>query len=1089
MKKLQKFVLAALAMFVTVASFAQVTTSSLSGQVTDKQGAVVGAAVIATHTPSGTRYYAISNNDGRYSIQGMRSGGPYEVSFQLMGYQTAVYQEIALPLGEVYTQNAVLNEASELLDEVIVYATTSHFTTEKTGASTNISSSQMEAMPTVSRSLTDLTKLSPYANGMSFAGGDGRSTNFTLDGANLNYNFGLSSKLPGGGSPISVDAIDEVQVVIAPYDVRQTNFIGGGVNAVTKSGTNTFKGTAYMYYKSQDMRGNTVAGQDLGERKAASNRIIGFTLGGPIIKNKLFFFVNAEATTAPGQVINYRANKGGEKAEGNVSRTTESDLQKVKDFCMQKWGYDTGSYTDFPGDESNYKVLARIDWNIADGHRLAVRYNFTRNLSWSAPNANSADTGARLSNTYRVGNQSFAFANNMYSQQNNVQTISVDLNSKFSETFSNQFLATVSQLDDVRGSNSDPFPHIDIMYENKLEPYMSLGYELFTWNNGVKNQIITVKDDATFLAGNHKVILGANFEHQYANNAYMRNGALYYRYASLDDFLNQATPESFAITYGWNGNLNPTAQVTFNTVGLYAQDEWDVSKNFKLTYGVRFDTMIFDESDIARNEKFYAHTYRDGMKIDTGSWPNTRVQINPRVGFSWDVNGDKTMKLRGGIGIFQGRIPLVFFTNMPTNAAMVQNSVQFMSNYTNGVKTGYDSRLDQFKGGIITDVATAIDKLGLQTEISESNHADSNKQVDVDKNFRMPQTLKTSLAMDYQLPVDFPLSVTVEGILNKTIWGVSMDNINLDNDAIAKNRFSGADSRYIYPSNKGYVDETKISKNNINAVRLVNTREGYGYSANITVNATPVRNLDLMLAYTRTESKEITGMPGSDPISAWQGIYTVNGPNFATLQRSQYVVPDKVIGNLTWNFWGNKSHLSLYYQGYAGSSISFIYKNDLNGDGLSTDLIYIPTDSREINFVSEAASDAFWKFVEQDKYLSKHKGEYAEAYSAYSPWTHRIDLRFAQDIKFRIGNSTNKFQLSIDLMNAGNLLNSNWGIYKTASSCNNGAILEYKGVNAKNEPTFDFVKNNGEYITKTWSNVVSYAQCWNFQVGIKYMFN
>ena len=682
-KKIVSFVMALL---VSLTVLAQVTTSSLNGRVIDESGEpLYGAVVTAVHTPSGSQYHAIANSDGRYTIEGMRPGSDYEIQFSFLGCQTVTLKDVTLSLGEAYVQNAELKSSNEL-EEVVVVASTSKFTTEKTGASTNISNRQLTSVPMISRSISDVAKISPYANGMSFAGGDGRSTNFTVDGANFNNNFGLSDALPGGGSPISLDAIEEVQVVIAPFDVRQSNFIGGGVNAITKSGTNTFKGSAYTYFQNQDTRGNRINGNDLGARAQESKTIYGFTLGGPIVKNKLFFFVNYEQTMQPGQVIKYRANAGGEANTGNVSRTTLTDLAAVQKFMSDKYGYDTGSYTDFPADQSNRKILARIDWNIAPGHRLALRYNQTNNVAWNAPNGNSSDTGYRLNGTYRVGNQSMAFANNMYSMENNVRTWSLDYNARFSDRVSNQLLATYSNIEDVRGSKSSQFPHVDIIKQTPdgvWQPYMSAGYELFTWNNGVHNKVWTVKDDVTILAGSHKIIAGVNYEHQFANNAYMRNGTGYYRYAWTDevnivDVLN-GTPESFAITYGWNGNLNPNAQVTFNQIGVYAQDEWNISPKFKLTYGIRFDDLMFDEKDIATNKAIIAYDFRDGKKIDTGRWPNNHIQVSPRVGFVWDVKGDKSLKVRGGTGLFQGRLPLVYFTNMPTNAGMVQNSVQYKS--------------------------------------------------------------------------------------------------------------------------------------------------------------------------------------------------------------------------------------------------------------------------------------------------------------------------------------------------------------------------------------------------------------------------
>jgi hypothetical protein len=1081
-------------LFFSFSASAQITTSSINGQILSDSGEkLVGATVIAVHVPSGTNYYAVANIDGRYAIQGMRPGGPYEIRVHLLGYQTSLFQDIVLQLGVTFTQDAVLTISTEELEGVVVIASPgSKFSNEKTGAATNISSSQIGRMPTINRSISDIARISPYANGMSFAGGDGRSTNFTVDGANFNNNFGLSPNLPGGGNPISMDAIDEIQVVIAPFDVRQTNFIGGGINAITKSGTNTFKGTAYTYYRNQDMRGNKINGKELDERAKESNTVYGFTFGGPIIKNKLFFFTNFEMEKTPGQVINYRANKGGETAEGNVSRTLASDMQKVQDFMMQKYGYDTGSYTDFPGDQSNMKLLARIDWNISDNHRLNLRYNYTKNTAWNAPNGNSSDTGYRLNGTYRVGNQSMAFANNMYSMDNKVQSISADLNSRFTDNLSNQLLVTFSKIDDVRGSKSAPFPHIDIMAgkdgsgKQIMEPYMSLGYELFTWNNGVHNNILTIKDDITWLKGKHKVLAGVSYEYQFADNAYMRNGTMYYRYNSLDDFLNSRTPESFAITYGWNGEPNPNARVTFNQIGFYVQDEWSISNKFKLTYGVRFDELLFDNSDIATNKAIYDLTFRDGEKIDTGLWPKANLQISPRVGFIWDVKGDKSLKVRGGTGLFAGRLPLVFFTNMPTNAGLVQNSVQFRTSYKNGVPTGYDKRLDVFNGGMMTNVQDAIKALGLQAELNESNHVAGSKISGVDPNFKMPQIWKSSIALDWQLPVSFPLTLTGEFMFNKVVSGVTIDNINIDNTMNWK-RFRGADNRLIYPSNYA------LNKGK-NAVVLTNTNKGYGYTANITLNAQPVRNLDIMVAYTMTESKEVSGLPGSDPVSTWQGLITIDGPNFGTVQRSQYVVPHRLIASVNYFlpfkiFGGKGLHLNLFYSGSSGSGYSYVYSNDMNGDGINRDLMYIPKNDSEINFKTDADRAAFWKFVEQDKYLNTHKGEYAEAYAARSPWVHRFDLRIAEDFAFNIGNTRHNFQLVFDFMNIGNLLNSKWGVYQTNAISNNSAILKYEGQNAKKQPVFSMYQKDGNYLTQSYDYNYHYGQCWKFQIGIRYLFN
>jgi len=1088
------FLLAVLSFLFVIPTQAQVTTASMSGTVMFQDEPVIGATVLAVHEPSGTNYGTITNVDGRFSLQGMRTGGPYKVTISYVGYQSAVYSGITLQLGENYNLNVKLKESSETLDEIVITAAKTKFNTEKTGATTNISSSQITSLPTINRSISDIARLSPYASDMSFAGGDGRSTNFTVDGANFNNNFGLSDNLPGGGNPISMDAIEEVQVVIAPFDVRQTNFIGGGINAITKSGTNTFKGSAYTYFQNQNMRGNSIDGEDLGARAKESKTIYGATFGGPIIKNKLFFFANVEVEKQPQQVIKWRARTEGEQPDENnyISRTTLSDMQKVSDFLRDKYGYDTGSATNFPADEKNLKLLGRIDWNITNGHKLSVRYNYTKNTAWNAPNANSMDggSGSRLYNTSRVGYQSMSFANSMYSQDNKVSSVSADLNSRFSDKISNQLLFTYTDIEDMRGTNSSPFPFIDILAGKDaegnqiMEPYMSAGYELFTYNNGVKNKITSVIDNFTYFAGDHKITAGISFEHQLASNAYMRNGTGYYRYSSLDDFLNGAAPETFAWTYGYNGVSDPKAQVTFNQIGFYAQDEWNIRPNVKLTYGIRFDDLIFDNSDLQRNDAIYDLDF-GGKHIDTGKWPKSRMQISPRVGFVWDVFKDNSLKVRGGTGIFTGRLPLVFFTNMPTNSNMVQNAVVFGTKYENGIAVSHDSRLDQLAGGMITNVDDAIKKFGLPTTIE--NPVAGSKISGVKDNFKMPQIWKTSLAVDYQLPTSFPLSVTGEFIYNKNINAVTLENINIK-DPSNWEHFNGADNRLIYPSDYAYVSGK-------NAVVLTNTSKGHGYTANVTVNAQPVEDLNMMLAYTHTESKEISGLPGSDPVSTWQGMLTIDGPNFATVQRSRYVVPDKVIAavnyNLPFRHKGllRKTSLNLFYSGYSASGYSFAYTNDMNGDGINNDMMYIPKDDSEIKFKNEADRTAFWNFVDQDSYLKNHKGEYAEAYAARAPWVHRFDLRITEDFSFKAGKTEHHFQLSLDFMNIGNMINSKWGVMKNASSSNGCRILKYEGMDDNKTPIFSMYKINGEYPTETYSYNRIYTECWKMQVGIRYIFN
>lgn len=1088
MVKKMRFLVATLILMVATVMQAQVTTSSMSGRVTDNEGPVIGATVIATHVPSGTTYGTVTNMDGRYNLNGMRVGGPYTVEVSYIGYGKNIASNITLSLGENYAHNVVLTEESTTLDEVVVSATRSKFSSEKTGAVTNITNTQIANLPTVSRSITDITRLSPYGgNGMSFAGTDGRTANFTVDGANFNNNFGLSDRLPGGGNPISIDAIEELQVVIAPYDVRQTNFIGGGVNAITKSGTNTFKGSAYVYHRNENMRGDMAAGNPIaGARAQDRNTLYGATLSGPIIKNKLFFFVNGEMAKIPTVANTWRASTNGVADPNNyISRTTEKDLQTVSDFVKSKYGYETGSYTSFPADESNYKFLARLDWNINDQHRLALRYNYTKNTSWFSPNASSMDGGTRMSEA-RMSQASMSYANSMYSMNNLVNSYSLDLNSRFSNNLSNQFLATFSKLDDLRGSNSTPFPFIDILKDGQA--YLSLGYELFTWNNAVHNNVWNVKDELIWYAGNHKVVGGIAYEYKMADNAYMRNGTGYYRYTSLDDFLNGATPEIVNLTYGYDGELNPAARVRTNTIGVYGQDDWNVNDKLKLSYGLRIDGLFFNNSDLITNKAIYDLDY-NGRHIDTGKWPNTNVIISPRLGFVYDAFGDRSLKFRGGTGLFSGNLPLVFFTNMPTNGGMVQYQAQI--NAANAAKKGFT--MDTFAGGLVTDgngqatTQALLDKLaslGYPTTISPEDGTVPSAIAGVNPNFKMPQVWKSSLAVDYAFPTSFPFSVTVEGIFNKTINGVSMTDWSIPNVG-GFARFNGADNRPVYPA--GYRTNTK-------AFMLENTSRGYGWSGNIILNAKPASWIDMMASYTHTVAKDVTGMPGSNAESAFTYVPTVEGPNFIKLHNSQYVTPDRLVASMNIHDKSG-SHYSFIYEGWrGGANYSFMTVNDMNSDGYNYDAIYVPTDEQVANgsfrFKTEDDKTRFMDYVHNNSYLNKQQGKYAEAYSVYSPWVHRIDFSYKHDFVFNAANSKHTLQFGFDVKNLMNLFNSNWGVAKYLNTAigSDARVLKYEGVDADGVATFSTPKViNGD--TKTFTHAISIGQAWYMSVGLKYFFN
>ena len=1138
MKKRMLFLMA-LMLTTTMAVMAQITTSALAGKVSiqDTKEEVIGATVQVVHEPSGTRYTAVTNVDGRFSIQGMRTGGPYTVTVSYIGFETKTLKGINLILGETYDLPVWLSENANELTEVIISGKASKFAAEKTGASTNINSQMLAAMPTVSRSITDYTRLSPYGgNGMSFAGADGRTANFTVDGANFNNNFGLSSSLPGGGTPISIDAIEEMQVVVSPYDVRQTNFIGGGVNAITKSGTNTFKGTAYVYHQNENMRGDAVDREQIsGAREKDQKTTYGFTLGGPIIKNKLFFFANAEFVNIPTVVNRWQGADGDNPAdaENYVSRTTKADLQAVSDYVANKYGYNTGSYTSFPADEKNKKFLIRLDWNITDQHHLAVRYNYTKNTVWNAPNKTSMDGGPRLPSS-RMSEISMSYANAMYSMDNEVNSWTVDLNSRFTENLSNQLLFTYSKLDDLRGSDSSAFPFIDITrpLNGSNDNYIALGYELFTWNNAVHNTVWNIKDDVTYYAGNHKIMGGISFEHQMADNMYMRNGTGYYRFNTSEsmwkngvldaEMLFNSIPEVVALTYGYDGKEDPAARVRFNKLGIYAQDDWNVNDKLKLTYGLRVDGLFFNNSDLMTNQAIYDLDY-NGRHIDTGKWPSSALTLSPRLGFTYDVFGDKSLKVRGGTGLFSGRLPLVFFTNMPTNSNMVQYKGAWNATGKNG---GKKVDMSQFAGNIMTgntlrDYVTTHDAngnvvpatitdadgniirnpeaMGPVTIRPQDGEAGSTINA-VNPDFKMPQVWKTSIAVDYQIPVSFPFTATAEFIYNKTVNAACISDWAVK-DVGGYARFNGVDNRPIYQDYlMRYTNAAGKEVNMPNAYVLDNTSKGYGWSFNLTLNAQPFEWMSLMAAYTHTVSKELTGMPGSDASSAFTYIPSYEGPNSVMLHNSQFVTPDRFVASATIHD-NCSNHYSLIYETWrGGNNTTYLVQNDMNGDGFTYDVAYIPTDAevanKEFRFVSDDDAKRFLDFVHNNDYLKDRQGKYAEAYSAYSPWVHRLDFSYKHDFKLNVGKTKHMLQVGFDMKNVLNFFNSSWGVQKIANldfstapsnSVQYSRIIKYEGLDAQGYPTFSTpAAINGD--TTNWKPYHSLGQCWYASIGVKYFF-
>lgn len=1055
---------------------AQVTSSAITGIVTDnKNEGLPGATVVATHVPSGSQYGTVTNESGRYTIPAVRVGGPYKVTVTYVGYSEQAQENIFANLGTAANVNFTMQDGGTQLQEVTVTTNRGDvFSSDRTGASTTITSEQLRSMPTISRSINDFTRLSPQANGNSFGGRDSRYNNITIDGANFNNNFGISSSnLPGGSAqPISLDAIEEVQVNVAPYDVRQANFTGAGVNVITKSGTNQVKGTAYTYYRNENFNGRKIGKDTLTKSAATTNNIIGGSIGAPLIKNKLFFFVNGEFEKNVRPGFNWVASRPGLKGP-NVSKATAADLERVSNFVREKYGYETGPYEGY-GDnftQQNFKIVARIDWNINNNHKFNIRYSDVNNTDDNVVNGNSAPNPRGSSN--RLSQNALTYQNSNYSFQNSARSIAGELNSTFGGKFSNQLLATYTSIADVRTSKSSDFPFIDI--QNNKDNYISLGYELFSYNNNAKNTVFNVIDNFTYYAGKHTILGGVSYERMFFGNSFLRYGTSYYRFSSVDDFINGGTPSAYANTYSLVPGVKvPVAELTFGQGSAYIQDEYNVNSKLKLTAGVRLDLAFYPVAPI-ENPAITKLSFKNGEKITTGSWPTTKPAASPRVGFNWSET-DKGLQVRGGTGIFNGRLPFVWFTNQPNNSGVIQNTYE-----QTDAKKLVDFPFNPNPAG-------HLDKLPQQAGQSVPSSLAS-----VNPEFKMPRVWRTNLAVDKRLPGD--LSLTLEAIYTKDLVTVYQRNINY-NDPVSA--LKGADNRPLWTSATRRVIPS-ISE----AMVLDNTTSGGGLVLSAEIKKKFNKNLYSSLAYTFNNVQDLTGNPGSQAASAWSNNRAVGSLNDLPLAYADDVVPHRVVGSLSYRFeYLNNfaTTFSLFYEGKALGRYSYAYNGDLNGDGLNSDLLYIPKSPEEIIFenitnadksvkyTAQQQSDAFFKYIAQDSYLSANQGKYAERNGALLPWFNRWDLRLLQDFYVNVGGKRNTLQLSVDVLNVANLLKSSWGI-RQRNTINNGSILRFRSINKDGQPVYQLTEVTGGLPTKSYENVFAASTTWGAQVGLRYIFN
>ena len=1076
------FSLALISMFASIAAFAQVTTASIAGHVADNEGAVVGAPVVAVYTPTGASYYSVTDARGNYRINGLVPGGPYTVSIEMLGYRKVEHVGVYAPLGEVVTVNSELQEEALGLEAAIFIADSneSGMNIKRSGIGTSVSQRTITALPTTSRSLNDVMKLSPQAsltsNGLAVGGGNYRSSYVTIDGAAFNNAFGIGSNLPAGSSPISLDAIEQMSVNITPFDVRQSGFTGGAINAVTKSGTNEWSASVYNYFNNDQLIGDRVEDNRLSLNKSLYNTV-GFTLGGPIVKNKLFFFVNAEYSfdTSPGPIYTVR-EKDSDSFGGTVVRPTRAFMENVKKYLDDKYKYDPGRYQGYSLDTPDWKIMARLDWNINDVNKLTLRASHTKNYYSASPSNSINPLASSVYDRNNYGRTSIYaqyFESQRYFQEQNFTSFAAELNSNlFNGSALNLFRVTWSHQNEPRSWVGKEFPTVDIL-ENYTDNQgndhkavlTSFGLDPFTFGNLREVHTVVATDELSWTKGINNFVAGLQFEFDNTKNGYMQGGLGYYVYNSWEDFVNDAKPAAFAITHS---NRDDLAQVypSFNYMqaSAYLQDELNFSDNFKLTAGLRFEMPFYPSIAGNENAEFLdlakANAGSSIAGLSTADMPKARLNISPRIGFNWDILGNRDLILRGGSGIYTGRIPFVWIVSAVGNSNNIQ--AQYIdSDGTNPMTPHFHDNvkdiLNELYGG----------------SFKKQNLPAPTATTIMDKELRMPTTWKSSLALESYLPGG--VKATLEGIYNKDLSTVQVKKLGIkQGDGI---QLPGEPGKRVNWVSEGIKNS---QKGNVTPYYLTNSDvNGYYYSVTARLEKDFNFGLSLMAAYTYSDSKSITEGWGDQVSSAFTGMnYGKNGSNVAELGHSAYVSPNRLIANVSYRIDEGKgaTTIGLFYEGfnhfyvgnYSYTRYSYTISN-VTGDGGANNLMYIPTDSElgQMTFANDAQKAAFKEFIEGDRYLSSHRGQYSERGALVAPWMNRFNFKVSQDIRFDCAGKPTTLQIGLDINNVANLLNSNWGLAKRISADN---VLSHKdGVYSFTQPTWS--KYAGTY--NTWEMLLS----------------
>ncbi len=1094
MRKMKFSLLTMLMTLLGFGALAQETTSEIQGIVTDGTTGLGNASITAVHTPTGTKYTTTSRKDGRYNLPNLRVGGPYTLTVTFVGFKPEHQDNITLLLGQAYNADFKMTSNAATLNEVVVSGNRQNkiFSNNRTGSQEVINRTQIERLPTISRSLQDFTKLEPTSNGLSFGGRSNQYNNVTVDGANFNNSFGLSGTLGGqtGSQPISLDAIEQIQVNVSPYDIRQGGFTGAGINTVTRSGTNQFKGSIYEYFKNEDNQGYKVGNAQL-TKTPIKFSIKGFSVGGPIIKNKLFFFVSAEQVRQELPATSFIASDANHPiTPGSVSVANADTLSKLSAYLANKYGYKTGDFQNYSQKTQSDKITVKIDLNINPKNTLTLKYNYLKSsadqfASTSRNGFSGFPTGGQ------PGNNSMPFQGSGYVINNNFNIFIAELNTRFSNKMVNKFQVGFTQLRDFRSSqgNSD-LPLVDILLNGNI--YTTFGYEPFTYNNKLNTDNFQFSDIFTLYKGSHEITLGTQNSFKKYLNGFAPAYQGLYQFASLSDFYNNAPALRYAVQYSAlkDGSF-PYAKAGSNDISLFAQDKWNLKKNFTLTYGIRFDNSTYTGT-FDQNPDFAALTFVGGSHYDVGKKPKSALLVSPRLGLNWDVLGDKTLQVRGGGGIFSGPPPFVWISNQASN-----NGVQF--------------------GSIVKSGATAVtfnpDPAANKPGAGAANTSYSVALVD--NNFKYPSVLKTSLAIDKKLKNDWIL--TLEGTYTKDINAVYYSNVNLnETNAFA---LGGTDNRLRYltavsTSNKYYFAGSSAANPNLgNAILMKNSSKGYSSTTTFRVQKT-IKNLYLSAAYTHSRSKN-TAEGGSTAGSLWSGRSVGNAdPNAPNLANASWYQPHRVVAFASYKFSYAKyfaTSIGLYFEAAPNGVTSYIYNGDLNGDGNTNDLIYIPNSASEITLVKSGSGGLGtgtstdtrtpaqqWaqlnSFINQDNYLSAHRGKIAEANAVVLPYFKKLDVNITQDFSVKTGKGAqgdrHTLRLSLDILNVGNLLNKYWGIVKSPTVTN---FLRYEGLGADGKtPSFSFTQQDAANLTpyvNSFSNSTSIASRWQMQFGIRYLFN